>query len=396
MRRRPKGSGTIRKEGTGFSLTVGRGASRVYESGFRTKAEAEARATLLRTEKIHRRLGVAADPRLVPALDDLAGPWLERRKATHAAGAEDGTRWRKHLAPWIAHLRPDEVDAAILRAFVEAKRRELAPGTIRVIVATLSSLYEDLLERGLATRNPARHLPKSLLRLVRSDHDPRTTPFLERLDDVRRVYLQLPEPLNVAFAVGALAGLRTGEVFALQWRSVDLASRRILVSESVKGQTKDRDPRPVPILDPLLPVLQAWRLRHPGPGLVVPPLRRDGRKVDKNTPGKALRSALQALGLAREGLGWYETTRHTFASQWAMAGRSLRELQAILGHSSIAITERYAHLVPGYFAPGVHGALQVDLQAGGKVASIARDRQETPIRAAPIKRNRKRKTGAAL
>jgi hypothetical protein len=69
------------------------------------------------------------------------------------------------------------VDAAALRAFVEGKLGELKPGTRRVVIAVLSSFYEDLLERGLASRNPARHMPKSLLRLLRSDHDPRTTPF---------------------------------------------------------------------------------------------------------------------------------------------------------------------------------------------------------------------------
>ncbi|HEY4730086.1 MAG TPA: hypothetical protein VIH41_03070 [Myxococcales bacterium] len=37
---------------------------------------------------------------------------------------------------------------------------------------------------------------------------PRTTPFIEKLTDVRRIYLALPEPLNVAYAMGALAGLR--------------------------------------------------------------------------------------------------------------------------------------------------------------------------------------------
>jgi integrase len=396
MRRRPKGSGTVRREGAGWSLRIESKTHGItYESGFRTRAEAENRAALLQAERIHRRLGVAADPRKVPALQALADPWLERRKATHAAGGEDASRWRRHLAPWFGHLRPDEVDAAGLRAFVEAKRGELKPATLRVVVAVLSSLYEDLLERGLASRNPARHLPKSLLRLVRSDHDPRTTPFLERLEDVRRVFLQLPEPFNIAYAIGAFAGLRTGEVFALRWLSVDLQARRILVSESVKGPTKDRDPRPVPILDPLLPVLQSWRLRHPGPGRVIPPLRSDGKKIDKGTPGPVLQQALQALGLERDGLGWYEATRHTFASQWAMAGRPLRELQAILGHSSIAVTERYAHLVPGHFGPGVHGALQVSLQPG-EVRSIPADACERPESTSVRPCKDKGKAGAAL
>src|SRR5438046_4080195 len=52
------------------------------------------------------------------------------------------------------------------------------------------------------------------MRLIRPTHDPKKTPFIERLDDVRRIFLALPEPLNVAYAIGALAGLRTGEVRA--------------------------------------------------------------------------------------------------------------------------------------------------------------------------------------
>jgi site-specific recombinase XerD len=55
---------------------------------------------------------------------------------------------------------------------------------------------------------------------------------------------------------------------------------------------------------------------------------------------------LGQLKLARPGLGWYEATRHTFASQWVMAGRSLEELKEILGHYSVVVTERYAHLRP--------------------------------------------------
>jgi integrase len=389
MQRRPRGTGTIFREGPSWSVRYGPAAARRYETGFRTKAEAERRLALLRAESMQRRLGPATDPLLSPTLKELAAPWLEGRETSHAAGAEDGSRWRKHLEPFVGHLRPDDVDTARIRAFVLAKRETLKPGTIRVCLSILSSLYEDLLERQLATRNPARGLPKSILRLVRPDHDPETTPFLERLEDVRRVFLALPEPFHVAFAIGALAGLRTGEVFTLRWVSVDLVGRRILVREGgAGGRTKDKEPRPVPILDALLPVLEEWRLRHPGAGRVVPSLRADGERMDKHTPGPVLRAALERLrfgALATYPRAWYAATRHTFASQWAMAGRPLRELQKILGHSSIAITERYAHLAPDYWAPGVHGALDVDLCPGGKAAEIGHGKSETS-RAAPRQR----------
>ncbi len=80
------------------------------------------------------------------------------------------------------------------------------PATVRIFVAILSALYTDLLERGIAATNPTRNLPRSTMRLMRPTHDPRTTPFIEKLADVRHIYQTLPEPLHVAYAIGALAG----------------------------------------------------------------------------------------------------------------------------------------------------------------------------------------------
>lgn len=378
--RRSRGTGTVWKEGPAWSFRLGTGKGRTYETGFRTKAEVERRIALLRAEAMQKRLGVAADPRLTPTLGELAPKWLERRKATH--GAEDGYRWTCHLAPHFGHLRPAEVDTARIRAWAEEKRGELAPGTLRVVLATLSGLYVDLMEREISDRNPCRGLPASLLRLMRSDHDPRTVPFVERLDDVGRIVLALPKPLDVAYAIGALGGLRTGEVFALRWASVDLDGGTILVSEGSRTRhtTKDRDPRPVPIQDSLAPLLKAHRLATGGTGLVV---SKGGKRVDKHVPGPALREVLRGFGLERLAAYedcWYASTRHTFASQWAMAGRSLRELQAILGHASITETERYSHLLPGHFAPGARAALAVDLSPGGEVKAIQSQKPPTPSR----------------
>lgn len=267
------------------------------------------------------------------------------------------------------------------------------------MIAILSALFTDLVERGIAQTNPTRNLPRSTMRLMRSTHDPRTTPFVERLADVRRIYLALPEPLNVAYALGALAGLRTGEVFALRWLHVDLAARRIHVRESVKGPLKDKDSRVVPILDRLLPVLADWKLRTGGEGRVIPPLRCDGRKIDKGTPGTYLRLALDELGLARDGLRWYQATRHTFASQWVMNGGSIEKLKEILGHYSVVITERYAHLRPDLFTARDLATIDVSLSAGdASVGALALENghemattEAAPFRI-PLKSRRKRRS----
>ena len=67
--------------------------------------------------------------------------------------------------------------------------------------------------------------------------------------------------------------------------------------------------------------------------------------------------ALEALDLARPGLDWYAATRHTFASHYVMAGGTLEELQVLLGHASITITQRYSHLRHDLFPASRSGIL---------------------------------------
>lgn len=370
-RKRSYGSGQVvapRVPGGTWGIRWRDGARRRFRGGFTSEDMAQRVLAGLAGDAATGRAGLAPDPRHVPTLAVLAGPWLDARDRTHRAAACDRGRWRKHLAPHFGHLRPGEVTAASIRTFAQTKLAEgQSAGTVRILVALLSVLYTDLVEQGIAATNPARGLPRATRRLLKPTHDPRTTPFIEKITDVRRIFLDLPEPLSVAYAIGALAGLRTGEVFGLKWEHVDLSTRRIHVRESVAGPLKDKDSRMVPILDALLPVLSGWKLRTGGEGRVIPPLRRDGGKIDKHTPGKYLGKTLERLGLARPGLGWYEATRHTFASQWVLGGGSIEKLKEILGHYSVVVTERYTHLRTDLFSPKDHATISVDLGPGKAV-----------------------------
>jgi hypothetical protein len=71
--------------------------------------------------------------------------------------------------------------------------------------------------------------------------------------------------------------------------------RRIHLRESVKGPLKDKDSRMVPVLDALAPILASWKLRAGNEDRVIPPMRCDGEKIDKHTPGIYLRAALRQL-----------------------------------------------------------------------------------------------------
>ncbi|MGA9063410.1 MAG: site-specific integrase [Terracidiphilus sp.] len=60
-------------------------------------------------------------------------------------------------------------------------------------------------------------------------------------------------------------------------------------------------------------------------------------------PRKWFATALEQAGI--EGVTWH-TLRHTFASRLVMAGVDLKTVQELMGHKTIAMTARYAHLAP--------------------------------------------------
>lgn len=313
-------------------------------------------------------------------LSTLADDWLERRKRTHRAAGDDVSRWTKHLKPFLGSLTPAEVDGAMLRRYVEAKLASgLNPATVGHTVRLLSTFFTDLVENHHAASNPVRALPRSTRRLYRPTSDPKSTPFIEKLSDVRRLFLALPDPVKIAFAIGAFGGLRTGEVLGLDWRDIDLSTGRIHVQRQVQEGTvsilKDEESRMVPIQSALLPILKRFQLRTGGSGKLFGPQheRRGGRPgspplyMRGATLRRHLKIAFATCKLVN--MKWYEATRHTFASQWVLHDGSIEKLATVLGHSSTVVTERYAHLRPDLFGARDRDLLNVDLSSEPKAPS---------------------------
>jgi site-specific recombinase XerD len=143
------------------------------------------------------------------------------------------------------------------------------------------------------------------------------------------------------------AGLRVSEVVAL--RVSDIDSQRMLIRvRQGKGQ-KDR----YAMLSPrLLEVLRCWwRSQHSGqprqntsPEDWLFPGWRRGRHMNAESLETACREAARAAGLSKRIT--VHTLRHSFATHMLENGTDLRLIQALLGHTQIGTTARYAAVSP--------------------------------------------------
>jgi len=138
------------------------------------------------------------------------------------------------------------------------------------------------------------------------------------------------------------AGLRYGEIRALDWSDINWTTRRLTVRRAVFRDVidspKSNKERHIPLTFGLFSLLEKRKKKN---GFIFADEK--GRFLEENKPRRALARICKRAGL-RE-IGWH-VLRHTFASHLVMAGAPLKAIQELLGHSNIQTTMRYAHLSP--------------------------------------------------
>jgi integrase len=139
--------------------------------------------------------------------------------------------------------------------------------------------------------------------------------------------------LRTAVILGLNTGLRRGELLGLTWERVDL-SRGVIRLELTKSGRR----REVPMNGDSYQALVGL-----GP-------KAAGRVFKTRYIQTAYNNAIDAAQLDDV---TFHTLRHTFASLAVMRGVTLKELQELLGHSSLAMTMRYAHLAPEHLRTAV-------------------------------------------
>jgi integrase len=284
--------------------------------------------------------------------EDVADYWAEFKVPQKRSGTDDLSIMRAHLRPFFGGMKLADIGVETVDRYL-AEKKGLSKKTVNNHLTLLITQLNLAHELRWIHRAPRIKKPK--IRLFDTDYD-----YLRTADEIRR-FLDAAERegelVHACYSTATFTGAREGEIAALTWDDINFETRLITIQRSFDGPTKAGDARYVPILDVLLPVLRRWRLRCPGK-LVFPNANGGMQCESARIFQEVLHRVLDAAGFPKflkpNGKFRYYVTfhdlRHSFASLWVMNGGDIFKLQKLLGHKSIAMTMRYAHLAPAAYA----------------------------------------------
>ena len=335
----------------------------------RKRVPASSRSGALRWGEMRERelviRGVPKRRKEVPTLEGFAERFLDgyaranRQKPSGIAGK--ATILNTHLVPILGAKKLDAItneDIQRLKHRLQTKSPKTVNNVLTVLNVLLKTAVEwDVVERMSCTIRLL-PTPKTSAQFHDFEAYERLVQAAERLD--RRTALLV--------LLGGEAGLRCGEIMALEWTDVDLEKRQLRIERSDwKGQvtaTKGGRVRFVPMTMRLATALRQQRHLRGRRVLVQATGEPVTQKIVQVSIGRAARAAHVTEGV--------HILRHTFCSHLAMRGAPARAIQELAGHQDLSTTQRYMHLSPA----AIEGAIRL-LDQGRTISNTVGDILET-------------------
>ena len=230
----------------------------------------------------------------------------------------------------LREIRPKDIEDMIA-----ARLKEVGRTTINRNRACLSKMMTSAIQWGyLAGPNPC-------VMVKKFKESPGRLRWLTR-DEFDRLHNAASDHLKPILVMAVMTGGRLSEILLLRWLDIDLDAG---VVHFRKENTKSQKERQVPLSDDVRRILETIRR----------PDYNHARVFLYNN--RSITCVKTAFNRARRNAGLedicFHTLRHTFASWYMQNGGDLYRLRNLMGHSTIALTERYSHLGPDFIKSAV-------------------------------------------
>ncbi len=359
MTRRPKGSGRIRPLPSGrWRITVVVDKREVNPTGETYATEEDADRALAAVNAARQRGEYHVN---LVTLGSYGAGWIGQRKTEgYEAWPTDRSRWNLHVATAAFYEWPiDSITRPDVREWIGKMKRTIGDKSVREVFILARSCFEAMVEDELIARNPLAGM--KLKRKRQNDESAALDDwtYLSLAEQHQIEACDAPEPLVLLAMFAYGTGLRQSEQMGLQLTElvVDGDDPHVLVRrQRKKNRTKTGKVRRVPLFGVALRAIRRWLEWRPFiPGaadsnLVFPLSSQWFRRTWKGEPIGGFGLVMRAAKIApRPHLNW-KALRHTCASalvsgMWGDTWE-LTEVRELLGHTSIQMTQRYAHLAP--------------------------------------------------
>jgi integrase len=244
------------------------------------------------------------------------------------------------LVPLLGNKHLNDINDVAVQ-MLKVKLNHLKPKTVNNVLAVLSKLFKVAKRLKVIDALPVESF--ELLRVA-----PSAVAFysFEEYAALLAAGERLDPRTVAAVLLGGDAGLRAGEVMALDQTDVSRGNKLIAVERQVWRTVVDTPKggkgRSVPMTDKLAAALAA--VRHLRGSRLL--LQDDGSPMTAKVLRAWMKSAQRLAGL--KATGNFHILRHTFCSHLAMRGAPAKVIQELAGHVQLSTTMKYMHLSPGH------------------------------------------------
>jgi integrase len=287
----------------------------------------------------------------MPTFGEFSKGWYKTYVLTTNKPSEQYTKegvLRVHLLPFFGETPLDKINNYQIEQFKALKKQAgLNPKTINNFLACLRKCLQCAIDWEKITVMPK--MKKFPIDCGRID-------FLSPTESAK-LLADNQDPIINGMAFMALrTGMRFGEIIGLDWVDVDMEKRTINVRRNkvmgIIGTPKNGKVRSIAMASDLHTFLSK-QAKKSGPVFHLV----DGRELTHHLALNALKRVCVRVGIRK--ISWH-TLRHTTASHLAAEGVPMNVVKELLGHSSILMTSKYAHLAPSAIKDAVELFSQIE------------------------------------
>ncbi len=314
--------------------------------------EAKLKSELVSGEYYDRRLKARQTIQFKEFIKEKYLPYAENNKVS----------WKKEemlFRLWIEPIMGNKKMGRITQTDIEKLKKTMkdtnkAPKTINYAIDVIRMAFNMAIKWGYADKNPA-------VGVKRPEKDNRRVRFLTReefeklLDELKKHSTQVYEMAYLSL----YTGMRFGEIASLTWQDIDFQNDIINIKDP-----KNNTGRVAYITENLKELLLEKHKREKPENL--------NELLFKDNSGNKLIRISKTYDRSVNKLGFndgitdprdkvvFHTLRHTFASWLAINGTPIYTIKELMGHKSLAMTERYSHLIPDIKREAVEGLSKMD------------------------------------